>query len=246
VFSPVLTAGIPEGTLNWLEETYNLLNVAITRARVNLLVVGDFDFCYHDLLAASRYNRLAKYIKERLNGVYSTIEEFPLLGGEHFEILGTLLDPSNPEFNRTNLIRFIGSCKGFIDWVDPYFDQSVVDLFDELFTKVPHPEIEKIRLITAERQVQFFDGEPAKLKPESVVRLKKQLITLGVDFDMRILHGRELPHDRFLYHPGGAINMPPFAGAYGKHRHVSEYTPSKTTLEDFNNYWGKGNPIEKY
>lgn len=246
VFSPVLTAGIPDGTLNWLEETYNLLNVAITRARISLIVVGDFDFCYHDLPAASRYKRLAKYIKERLNGVYTSVSEFPILGGERIEILGTLLDPSNPEFNRTNLIRFIASCEDSIDWMDPYFDQGIVDLMEELFAKDPRPEIARIRLMTAERQVQIFDGEPAKLKPESVVRLKKQLVAYGVDFDMRVLHGRDLPHDRFLYHPGGAINMPPFAGAYGKHRHVSEYTPSKTTVADFDNYWGKGNPIEKY
>lgn len=246
VFSPVLTTGIQEGTLNWLEETYNLLNVAITRARVSLLVVGDFNFCYHDLQASSRYHRLAKYIKERLNGTFSSMDDLPLLGGDHFEILGTLLDPSNPEFNRTNLIRFIGSCKDFVDWIDPYFDQGIVDLFEVLFTKVPRPEIKRIRLITAERQVHYFDGEPAKLKPESVVQLRRQLITWGIEFEMRVIHGRELPHDRFLYHPGGAINMPPFAGSYGKHRHVSEYTPSKTTVEDFNQYWDKGNSIEKY
>ncbi len=222
------------------------MNVAITRARVSLIIIGDFEFCYHDLPAASRYSRLARYVKERLNGVYASVTEFPFLGGERFEIMGTLLDPSNPEFNRTNLIRFIDSCKNHIDWVDPYFDQGIVDLLDELFTKDPPPEIKKIRLMTAERQVQFFDGEPAKLKPESVVRLKQKLNTLGVDFDLRVLHGRELPHDRFLYYSGGAINMPPFAGAYGKHRHVSEYTASKTTVEDFNTYWDKGNPIEKY
>lgn len=245
LFSPVLSAGIPEGTLNWLEATYNLLNVAITRARISLVVVGDFFYCYDDLKASSRYHRLANYIKERLNGVYSSIEELPIIGGDHFEILGTLLYPSNPEFNRTNLIRFIGSCKEFIDWMDQYFDQGIVDLFDELFKKVPRPEIKRIRLITAERQIRFFDGEPAKLKPESVVQLKHRLNTLGIEFDMRVIHGREMPHDRFLYHPGGAINMPPFAGSYGKHRHVSEYTPSKTTVEDFNQYWNKGTSIEK-
>ncbi len=78
------------------------------------------------------------------------------------------------------------------------------------------------------------------------MRLRRHLFTSGVDFEMRVLHGRELPHDRFLYHPGGAINMPPFAGAFGKHRHVSEYTPSKTTVEDFNHYWDKAAPIERY
>ncbi len=246
VFSPVLTAGIPDGTLNWLEETYNLLNVAITRARVSLLVVGDFDFCYHNLPASSRYQRLAKYLQDRLNGVYASIDDIPIFGSKRVEVLGTLLDPSNPEFNRTNLIRYIGSCRDFIDWTDPYFDQGIVDLLEELFEKEPYPEIKKIRLMTAERQVVFFDGKPAELKPESIVRIRRQLKKLGIDFDMRVLHGRDLPHDRFFYHPGGAINMPPFSGAYGKHRRVSEYTPSKTTVADFDVYWNKGNPIENY
>ncbi len=244
VFSPVLAAGIPEGTLNWLEETYNLLNVAITRARVSLIIIGDFDYCYTALPAKSRYNRLAKYLKDRLNGVYASAKDFPLLGGEKFEILGTLLDPSNPEFNRTNLIRFIASCQDYLYWIDPYFDQGIIDLMDELFENDPRPALKKIRMITAERQVKFYLGKPPLLRPESVVRLKEYLEEIGVDFELRVLPGEDLPHDRFLYHPGGAINMPPFAGAYGKHRHVSEYTPSQTTIEDFDKYWKKGIPIE--
>ncbi len=130
--------------------------------------------------------------------------------------------------------------------MDPYFDQGIVDLFEALFMNVPQPEIKRVRLITAERQVHYFNGEPAKINPESVVELSHQLLSWGIEFEMRVIHGRELPHDRFLYHPRGAINMPPFAGSYGKHRHLSEYTPSKTTVDDFNRYWEKAKSIEHY
>jgi hypothetical protein len=169
-----------------------------------------------------------------------------ILGGEKFEILGTLLDPSNPEFKRTNLLRFIASCQDYIYWIDPYFDQGMIDLLDELFEQDPRPAIKKIRMMTAERQVKFYLGKSPLLRPDSVARLQEYLEGIGVDFDLRVLPGEDLPHDRFLYHPGGAINMPPFAGAYGKHWHVSEYTPSRTTVEDFNRYWEKGTVIEDF
>ena len=44
-FSPVAGPGVKESTLSWMTGTPNLLNVAITRARSYLVVVGDEDFC---------------------------------------------------------------------------------------------------------------------------------------------------------------------------------------------------------
>jgi hypothetical protein len=236
IFSPVLSSGISNGTLNWLETTYNLLNVAITRARVNLIILGDFDYCDQELKSHSVYSHLAKYVKNQLNGIYNSIDKLPIFGGERFEILGTILDPSDPEHNRTNLLQFIRSCKEFVDWTDPYFTQEIIDLFDDLYDEEPYPDIKSYRLLTAERQVKISSG---KLRPESVDSLKSYLENFGVDFDMRVLPGEELPHDRFLYHQSGAINMPPFSGAYGSHHHVSEYTASNTTRELFVHYWDK-------
>jgi hypothetical protein len=246
LFSPVLTAGIPEGSLRWLEQTYNLLNVAITRARVSLIVIGDFDFCYNDLPSQSRYNRLARYINDRLQGVHATVDEILAPEVEQFEILGTLLDPSNPEFNHTNLVRFIATCQDFVYWTDPYFEQGIIDLFDELYRRDPRPTIKEFRLLTSERQVKPYMEKAPALRPKAVIRMKEYFKKIGVDFDMRILPHEDIPHDRFLYHPGGAINMPPFAAAYGKHRRVSEYAPSKTTVNNFISYWDKGIPVENY
>lgn len=44
-FSPVVSAGIGEGTLRFLKNHGNLFNVAITRARSELVVVGDLQAC---------------------------------------------------------------------------------------------------------------------------------------------------------------------------------------------------------
>jgi very-short-patch-repair endonuclease len=45
VFSPVVAEGLPVQSIGWLVGTPNLFNVAITRARSALLIVGDRAFC---------------------------------------------------------------------------------------------------------------------------------------------------------------------------------------------------------
>lgn len=45
IFSPVVSNGAPQGTLNFLGSTPNLFNVAITRTRAGLIVIGNKNFC---------------------------------------------------------------------------------------------------------------------------------------------------------------------------------------------------------
>ena len=45
IFSPVVSNGALQGTLNFLGSTPNLFNVAITRARASLIVIGNKAFC---------------------------------------------------------------------------------------------------------------------------------------------------------------------------------------------------------
>lgn len=55
IFSPVVSAGVGDGALGFLRNTPNLFNVAITRARAALIVVGDKGFasnCGVDYLAS--------------------------------------------------------------------------------------------------------------------------------------------------------------------------------------------------
>ena len=46
-FSPVISEGTAQGALNFLNNTGNLFNVAITRAKSVLVVVGDQNYCLH-------------------------------------------------------------------------------------------------------------------------------------------------------------------------------------------------------
>ena len=45
IFSPVISNGTGEGALTFLRKTGNLFNVAVTRARAVLIVVGDMNYC---------------------------------------------------------------------------------------------------------------------------------------------------------------------------------------------------------
>lgn len=58
VFSPVVAAGMRDNTRDWVAQTDQLLNVAITRARASLQIVGDLDACKR---AGGALEQLAMY-----------------------------------------------------------------------------------------------------------------------------------------------------------------------------------------
>lgn len=65
IFSSVVTNSAPAGTVGFLERTGNLFNVAVTRARAMLIVVGDYQYCDESNIGylrqfAKYYNRLVK------------------------------------------------------------------------------------------------------------------------------------------------------------------------------------------
>ena len=125
IFSPVVASGMSEGSLKWLDVTKNLLNVAVTRARIALIIVGDWDYC-KSLPASHCFRHLADYVQEQ-NRVLRELDNLPFFGEKAPEIIGYVTDPHNPEYNRTTLRRFISTCKEFIWWTDPYFDNRIFD-----------------------------------------------------------------------------------------------------------------------
>lgn len=48
IFSPAISEGVKDKTLNWINTTNQLLNVAVTRAKSSLIIVGDFDKCLNE------------------------------------------------------------------------------------------------------------------------------------------------------------------------------------------------------
>ena len=66
VFSPVVSAGLTSGALGFLRSNGNLFNVAITRARAQLIVVGDMAACSAcDVGYLSRFATYAASLENR-------------------------------------------------------------------------------------------------------------------------------------------------------------------------------------
>jgi len=61
IFSPVVSKGIQDSASRWVESPPNLINVAITRAKEALFVVGDLDYC---MMQDGILKKLAIYCRE--------------------------------------------------------------------------------------------------------------------------------------------------------------------------------------
>ena len=238
IFSAVAAVGLVPGSVKWLQDQRNLLNVAVTRARIGLIVVGDHAYCLA-LPPDHCFRRLANYVQHEPGRVVRSFNELPFFSKAPAPpLIGALLDPHNPEYNRTTLQRFLSACREFVWWTDPYFNDHVMDLFWDVFQDAGC-SLKQVQLLTAVEQINANNGSKPKLDGEVLHLLAAELERRGVHFELRVLPRKELPHDRLLYHPGDAVNMPPFAGAYGDHNHVSEYTRSSTDREFFDRYWQK-------
>ena len=62
IFSPVVSNGAPDGTLGFLARTGNLFNVAITRARAVLTVIGNYQYCRQSNIPYLK--AFAEYVKK--------------------------------------------------------------------------------------------------------------------------------------------------------------------------------------
>jgi len=238
IFSTVLAQDMGEGTLHWLEKNWNLLNVAVTRARVSLVVVGDWEFC-RSLKEGHCFRRLADYVSREQGRVVESVDELPFFGKTPVSVIGQLTERHNREHNRTTLRRFIASCPEYVWWVDPYFSSNVFTLLWDIFQDRT-VTIREVRLLTSSEQVAVGpEGQRPQIDLARYQQIRGDLAGRGIVLEMRLLSKRDLPHDRLLYAPGLAINMPPFGGAYGDHRLVSEYTRSGTDSTLFREYWDR-------
>ena len=80
IFSPVVAAGIGEGAARWVENPKNLINVAVTRARLALFVVADFDVCRRQ---AGILGDLVKYV--------DTVEKLRTTSNDELELFSLMV-----------------------------------------------------------------------------------------------------------------------------------------------------------
>ncbi len=73
IYSPVIANQIPKGPKFYLEDTDNLLNVAITRARAKLIIIGNKEACLNSDI--QHYKKFAEYVNDLTSGKIQSIEE---------------------------------------------------------------------------------------------------------------------------------------------------------------------------
>ncbi|MCC6190528.1 MAG: AAA family ATPase [Anaerolineales bacterium] len=241
LFSPVLAPGLNQGNLQWLQNTSNLLNVAVTRARLVLIVVGHYEFC-RALPAGNVYRRLADYIGRLAGRVVEDVTELTLFTGEPFNVIGTLVDRRDQAINRTTLRRLLLSCKGFIWWMDPYMTDKAFEYLSSV-CQDPDFAVTEMRVLTIREQLEGRDGNAPTLTREAMTAAQIELRQRGITLKIGLVPKSNLPHDRYLYSQAQAINMPPIMGAIGEHRMVSEYTQSGTTPDFFEQHWAMAQAI---
>jgi hypothetical protein len=234
IFSPVLSQGLKDGSLGWLEKTSNLLNVAISRARITMIVVGDWKYCL-SLSPSSKYRKLAEYVGRHPGRVVSDIDALPIFKGMKINIIGVLLDRHNRNKNRLTLQKLLLSSEEYLYWADRFLTNHVFDLLLDV-AKHPDFKLKDIRILTSIDQTQI-ERDPINIA--ALRNIQNELGKIGISIHLGLLPKLDTPHDRHFYSVGYSVSMPPFGGAYGDHLMVSEYTESHTQIDFFNSYWAR-------
>lgn len=236
LFSTVIAPGIEAGTVNWLKQTENLLNVAITRARLALFVVGNYNYCQSSIELNHPFQLFAQHVNQ-YGRVRNRVDEL-IEGRQPFEIAGLFTSPENPEHNRATLRRLLENCEGFIYWIDPYFMDKVYKILLDL-SQSANWNVSEIYLLTAIEQTLPEAGRPPQFTYEKYSSTRSKLEQKGISLKVRLIERNSLPHDRFLISNNLKVNMPPFKNAFEQHSRISEYTESRASVSLIQEYWQK-------
>lgn len=157
LFSPVISNGSPQGTLNFLSSTPNLFNVAITRARACLIVVGNKSYCQNSNIhyLASFANYVASL---NIHANDNTLPQF---------------DREYPDVT-------------YRDYVSEWERQLYTALFDKGLQTIPQFEVDKyyidLALIDGNKKLAIEVGEEVEYNNEQsyAIHLRNtRLIELG-------------------------------------------------------------------
>jgi hypothetical protein len=243
ILSTVATKELPENSFRFMADNPNLLNVAVTRARLSLIVIGDHGF-FKGLPGQSYYRKLADYAEE-LGKVYPSPEELLLLQPlteeeKPFELGGGIaLHKDAPHSNRMTLRRLLASCQGFLWWYDPYMTINALDAL-ALALRGTKGRIRQVRLMTRPDFWENQHGEPACITEEQVTPLKRELEAQGISTQVAVTrYDKENPppHDRYLFASNLAVNMPPIRNIYQDTAKLAEFLPSSVGAEEFEAWW---------
>lgn len=108
VFSTVISPGIPDSCLKFLNEQKNVFNVAITRARSNLIILGNLDYCGKTNIDFIREfaSFVTRPVKQRVNGFINNAsgDIVSLLENEFGRLLQEAGIKAIAQFNASNYL----------------------------------------------------------------------------------------------------------------------------------------------
>ena len=142
IFSPVVSNGVSQGTLNFLGSTPNLFNVAITRARASLIVIGNKAFCQNSNIHYLVH--FADYADSLHTYTGVTNNAMPQLGREY------------PDIDTTEFVS---------DWEKKLYTA----LFDKGIKTIPQYAVDKYRVDLAcvdEKKLAIEVGEDEEYNSE--------------------------------------------------------------------------------
>jgi superfamily I DNA and/or RNA helicase len=128
VFSPAVSDGVKPGTLHWIQTTSQLLNVAVTRARSLLIIVGDQDICSQ---TTGPLKDLVEYVETR--NITSGVLDSPSKQLLYTELIkndiavtpGYCVKGSSPSY--LDFVLFINGCKYVLELDGEHQNVSLID-----------------------------------------------------------------------------------------------------------------------
>jgi len=137
-----------------------------------------------------------------------------------------VVQPERPYSNVRHLREVLRACRDFIWWTEPHF---VPKLLEPLVDEADAERISEIRILTGEPK----DEGLAEKGKSDFKRFRREMQTLGITAEWRVVEGRPEQHDRFLLERSRSWNMPPINTLLkGDYSEISE-TPERPPFEEW-------------
>ncbi len=146
------------------------------------------------------------------------------------------ITPANPAENRLRFRQTIASCKGYLNWVDRYFNYEGLEF---LMHGLNRQDVKQVKILTSVYQ----NGVNQKLYDEFSI-LQNELQSKGITCEMQVIMTKDLHrqmHDRFMIAENVTYNVPsPTTVNLGQYSEIRKST-SKVPFDD---WWNSSESID--
>jgi hypothetical protein len=144
------------------------------------------------------------------------------------------LEPSSPYGNRVLVRKLLGSCTGYVWWLEKHMPRLVLEV---LYEAIAADRVKQIRLLSGPRNVTTSCISDLQA-------LAQEWGAKGVEVEWRVLPGERLGqlHDRYILTSGGSYNVPPVNSIFAKAQ-MAEISASSVKPAEFEALWSEATDI---